>query len=141
MTGSLTLHYNKVLFLLEPTDVARGLARKRVTVHEFPDGRLAIRHRGVDLPFRAFDKLRRVDQAAVVENKRLGAVLARSATGRPRPRASGTGPPRAAPPAEPHVPRLSAGARRCATRGLRAARPPAAGDNSTLRAGYISIWL
>jgi transposase len=76
VTGSLTLHYNKVLFLLEPTDATRGLARKRVTVHEFPDGRLAIRHRGVDLPYRTFDKLRRVDQAAVVENKRLGAVLA-----------------------------------------------------------------
>ena len=76
MTGSLTLHYNKVLFLLEPSEVARSLARKRVTVHEFPDGRLAIRHQGVDLPYRTFDKLRRVDQAAVVENKRLGAVLA-----------------------------------------------------------------
>ena len=76
VTGSLTLHYNKVLFLLEPTDAARGLARKRVTVHEFPDGRLAIRHEGLDLPFRAFDKLRKVDQAAVVDNKRLGAVLA-----------------------------------------------------------------
>src|SRR3954465_4726618 len=76
VTGSLTLHYNKVLFLLEPSEVTRSLARKRVTVHEFPDGRLAIRHRGVDLPYRTFDKLRRVDQAAVVENKRLGAVLA-----------------------------------------------------------------
>ena len=76
VTGSLTLHYNKVLFLLEPTDVARGLARKRVTVHEFPDGRLAIRHKGRDLPYRTFDKLRRVDQAAVVDNKRLGTVLA-----------------------------------------------------------------
>jgi transposase len=76
VTGSLTLHYNKVLFLLEPTELARGLARKRVTVLEFPDGRLAIRHRGTDLPYRVFDKLRRVDQAAVVDSKRLGAVLA-----------------------------------------------------------------
>jgi len=70
------LLYNKVLFLREPTDLARGLARKRVTVHESPDGRLAIRHKGVDLPYRTFDKLRRVDQAAVVDHKRLGAVLA-----------------------------------------------------------------
>jgi hypothetical protein len=76
VTGSLTLHYNKVLFLLEPSEVARSLARKRVSVHEFPDGRLAIRHEGLDLPYRTFDKLRRVDQAAVVENERLGAVLA-----------------------------------------------------------------
>src|SRR4051795_5527785 len=75
VTGSLTLHYNKVLFLLEPTDLARGLARKRVTVHEFPDGRLAIRHKGRDLPYRTFDKLRRVDQAAVGGNKRLGGTV------------------------------------------------------------------
>ena len=76
VTGSLTLHYNKVLFLLEPNELTRGLARKRVTIHEFPDGRLAIRYRGTNLAYRTFDKLRRVDQAAIVENKRLGAVLA-----------------------------------------------------------------
>src|SRR3954469_11915490 len=76
VTGSLTLHYNKVLFLLEPSEVARSLARKRVTVHAFPDGRLAIRHKGRDLPYRTFDKLRKVDQAAVGDNNRLGAVLA-----------------------------------------------------------------
>src|SRR4051812_23692911 len=76
VTGSLTLHYNKVLFLLEPTDAARGLAPKPETGFQFPDGRLALRHKGRDLPYRTFDKLRRVDQAAVVENKRLGAVLA-----------------------------------------------------------------
>src|SRR3954466_6278652 len=76
VSASLTLRYDKMLILLEPTDAARGLARKRVTVHEFPDGRLAIRHKGRDLPYRTFDKLRRVDQAAVVDNKRLGTVLA-----------------------------------------------------------------
>ncbi len=31
---------------------------------------------GLDLPFRIFDKLQKVDQASVVEHKRLGAVLA-----------------------------------------------------------------
>ena len=42
----------------------------------YPDRRFAIRHKGLDLPFRVFDKLRRVGRAEVVENKRLGAVLA-----------------------------------------------------------------
>jgi hypothetical protein len=37
---------------------------------------LVLRYRGADLAYRTFDKLRRVDQAAIVENKRLGAVLA-----------------------------------------------------------------
>ncbi len=63
-------------FLLEPNEITRPLARRRVTVVNYPDGRFAIRHRGVDLPFRPLDKPRQVDQAAIVENKRLGAALA-----------------------------------------------------------------
>jgi transposase len=77
VSASLTLHYDKMLLLLEPNEATRRLARKRVTVVNYPDGRFAIRHRGRDLPFRVFDKLRRVEQAAIVENERLGAVLAR----------------------------------------------------------------
>src|SRR5271170_3075110 len=42
---------------------------------DYPDGRLAIRYRGLDLPYTTFDKLRQVSQGAIVENKRLGAVL------------------------------------------------------------------
>jgi hypothetical protein len=76
VSNALTLQYDKVLFLLQPNDVTRPLARKRVTVIDYPDGRLAIRHEGRDLPYRIFDKLQKVDQAAIVENKRLGDVLA-----------------------------------------------------------------
>jgi len=49
--------------------------RQRVTVVDYPDGRLAIRYRGLDLPYTTFDKLRQVSQASIVENKHLGAVL------------------------------------------------------------------
>jgi hypothetical protein len=76
VSNSLTLQYDKVIFILEPTAITRGLARKRVTVVNYPDGRLAIQHNGVDLPYRTFDKLQQVNQAAIVENKRLGPVLA-----------------------------------------------------------------
>jgi transposase len=76
VSANLTLHYDKMLILLEPNEATRGLARQRVTVVNHPDGRFAIRHKGLDLPFRVFDKLRKVDQAAIVENKRLAAVLA-----------------------------------------------------------------
>ncbi len=48
---------------------------KRVTVLDFPDGRLVIRYEGVDLPYRTFDKIRQVKQTAIVENKRLGSLL------------------------------------------------------------------
>ena len=76
VSNCLTLQYDKVLFLLEPTAISRGLRRKRVTVVDYPDGRLAIRYRGADLPYRTFDKIRHVKQAAVVDNKRLGPLLA-----------------------------------------------------------------
>ena len=73
---NLTLQYDQVMFILEPNAITRPLARKRVTVIDYPDGRLAIRHNGVDLPYRVFDKRPQVNQAAIVENKRLGPVLA-----------------------------------------------------------------
>jgi hypothetical protein len=38
------------VFLLEPNEITRELRRKRVTVVDYPDGRLAIRYRGLDLP-------------------------------------------------------------------------------------------
>lgn len=73
---NLTLQYDKVLFMLEPNEFTRPLARQRVTVYDFPDGRFEIRDQGRSLPYRIFDKLQQVDQAAIVENKRLGPVLA-----------------------------------------------------------------
>jgi hypothetical protein len=76
VSKNLTLQYDKVLFLLEPNEVTRSLACKRVMVLDYPDGRFAIRHNGVDLPYRTFDKRQQVNQAAIVENKRLGPVLA-----------------------------------------------------------------
>jgi hypothetical protein len=76
VSASLTLHCDKMLILLEPNEATRPLARRRVTVVNYPDGRFAIRHQGLDLPFRVFDKLRKVDRAAIVENKHLGAALA-----------------------------------------------------------------
>ncbi len=75
VSGSLTLQYEKVLFLLQPSDLTRGLVRKRVTVHDFPDSRFEIRHQGQALPYVAFDKGRQVPQGSVVANKNLGAVV------------------------------------------------------------------
>ena len=51
VSSNLTLQYDKVVFLLEPNEITRELRRKRVTVVDYPDGRLAIRYRGLDLPY------------------------------------------------------------------------------------------
>lgn len=75
LSQSLTLRYDKVLFILEPSELVTGLPRKRVTVCDYPDGRLEIQYDGVTLPYRTFDKLRSVNRAEVVENKRLGPAL------------------------------------------------------------------
>jgi len=60
---------------LEPrgpvASILRFLAHKRVAVIDYPDGRLSIKYEGRDLPYKIFDKLQKVDQAAIVENKRL----------------------------------------------------------------------
>ena len=46
-------------------------------MHEHEDGRIELRHQGQLLPCRVFvDPERRVRQADIVANKRLGAVLA-----------------------------------------------------------------
>ena len=76
LSQALTLQYDKVLFIVAPTDQAQAAIGKRVTVVDYPDGRLAIRHKGVELAYRTFDKLRQVDQGTIADNKRLGSVLA-----------------------------------------------------------------
>ena len=75
LSGSLTLRYDKVLFILEPNDVSTSLVRQKVTICDYPDGRLEIQHNGICLPYRTFDKIRTVNRAEVVENKRLDAAL------------------------------------------------------------------
>jgi hypothetical protein len=76
LSQALSLQYDKVIFILEPTEQAKAAIGKRVTVIDYPDGRLAIRYRGVELVYRTFDKIRQVSQASIVENKHLGAALA-----------------------------------------------------------------
>jgi transposase len=76
VTAALTLHYNKAMFILEPCELTRALARQRVTVCEYPDGNVEIQHEGRILPYRVFDKMRQVNQPAVVDNKHLDAALA-----------------------------------------------------------------
>jgi hypothetical protein len=75
LSQALTLQYDKVLFILEPSPLAQSAIGQRVTVVDYPDGRIVIHHKGLELAYRTFDKIRQVKQAAVVENKRLGTLL------------------------------------------------------------------
>ncbi len=75
LSQSLTLRYDKVLFILNPTEQATSLAGKKVIVCDYPDGRLEIMHESFSLSYRTFDKLRSVHRTEVVENKRLDDML------------------------------------------------------------------
>lgn len=57
---------------LVPSEPVKAAIDKYVTVFDYPYGRPAIRHRGVDLAHRTFDKVRQVDQGAIANNKHLG---------------------------------------------------------------------
>ena len=75
VTHSLTLQYDKNLYLLTDTPDARAVIGKYVEVYEYPDGRIEVRANGSALPYTIYDRLSEVDQGAVVENTRLGHIL------------------------------------------------------------------
>ncbi|MCD9463399.1 ISNCY family transposase [Photobacterium phosphoreum] len=76
LTRSLTIQYDKVVYLIEPNDANNRLIGKPIMVYDYPDGTISIKHCGQPLTYSVFDKLRTVNQAAIVDNKRLSAVLA-----------------------------------------------------------------
>lgn len=77
LTGSLTLHYRRVMYVVDPTCDAAKVARgKRVLVRENEAGDVVIEYRGTRLPAQAFPKERaRVSSGAIVGNKLLGSTL------------------------------------------------------------------
>jgi hypothetical protein len=76
VSRQLVVHYNRMKFTLHPSEITARLVGQAVEIYDFPDGRLEIRWKGLPLAYSVFDKLQRVSHAAIVENKRLGEVLA-----------------------------------------------------------------
>ncbi|EIW9060329.1 ISNCY family transposase, partial [Klebsiella pneumoniae] len=75
LSKALTFQYDKVMYIIEPTEQNSRIAGEKITVYDYPDGSIAFRHLHRPLGYKIFDKLACVDQGAVVDNKRLGAVL------------------------------------------------------------------
>ena len=76
ISKELAVHYRGNQYLIDPSSKTMGLRGRMCRVYADSDGRVEIRHGSRSLPFQAFNRLRRVTQADVVSNKRLGAVLA-----------------------------------------------------------------
>jgi transposase len=75
LSSALSLQYDKVLYLIEQGEQHRMLAGQRVTISEFPDGRIKITHEGREIGYREFDKESSVPRAEVAGHKRLGVLL------------------------------------------------------------------
>ena len=76
VSKNLTLNYKCVMYLLDPTDAAREVRGKRVMVYETDGGQISIRDGVRQLAAKPFPREQaRITQAAIVENKLLGAVL------------------------------------------------------------------
>src|SRR6201998_4105151 len=75
VTRNLTLHYDRMMLILDPTPLARGLVRKKVEVVNYPDGGFTVEFHGAEPGFKVFDKIQTVQPGAIVDNKRLAAVL------------------------------------------------------------------
>ena len=75
VTNSLTITYDKCVYLLENTEENQRLIGKYLEFLEYPDGTVAIMHNSRKINYSLFDKLSQLNQREIVENKRLGAVL------------------------------------------------------------------
>jgi hypothetical protein len=76
MSRDLVVHFKRRAHLVSPTSETLPLGGKAVRVHEWEDGCVELHCEGRVLPYSIFDKNPIVSQGAIVENKRLGAVLA-----------------------------------------------------------------
>jgi hypothetical protein len=75
VTDSLTLRYERKMYLIEDTPNNRRFIGKYIEVFQFPDGRIEIRVAGVSLPYSTYNKIGTIDHGAIVDNKRLSQVL------------------------------------------------------------------
>ena len=76
MSRNLVVHYKRVSYLVEPTPEALKVGRGKVQIREWQDGRVEIRRGVLTLPYSTVEKEPHVSSGDIVENKRLGAVLA-----------------------------------------------------------------
>jgi hypothetical protein len=75
VTDSLTLRYERKMYLIEDTPGNRRYIGKYIEGFQFPDGRIEIRVAGVSLPYSTYNKIGTIDHGAIVDNKRLSQVL------------------------------------------------------------------
>jgi hypothetical protein len=71
LSYNLTVQYDKVSYWIEDSVENRTLARKRVKVYDDYQGQIKIKYEGRELPYRRFDKIRQVEETAIVEEQEV----------------------------------------------------------------------
>lgn len=75
VSNSLTIQYDRVLYLLEDCNANRLLRRKQIMLHEYPDGSISLYHKNRKIRFtKMYDKDKPI-QGEIVTNKRLDHIL------------------------------------------------------------------
>ncbi len=59
---TLTFRYDKMIYLVEPTEENTRIAGEKIKVYDYPDGTLAFKYGYHSLKYQVFDKLECVDQ-------------------------------------------------------------------------------
>jgi hypothetical protein len=62
VSATLTVQYDRVMYLLDDTAANRGLIHQYLDVYEYLDGRIEIRANGAALACRQYDRLSDIDQ-------------------------------------------------------------------------------
>ncbi len=77
VSKNLTIQYNKEMYLIEDSDLARRYRGHYIETYQFPDGRVELRVNDgtTSLPYSIYDKQTQINQGEIVENKRLGHAL------------------------------------------------------------------
>lgn len=75
VSKSLTVQYDKVLYLIEDNELSRRAIGKYIEVWHYPDGRKELQLNGTALPYSTYYRLSEIDQRAIVNNMRLGRTL------------------------------------------------------------------
>ncbi len=75
VTHSLTVQYDRVIYLLNDTAETRKLMNQYIEVYEYPDGRIELCANGIALDYQRYDRLSEINHGAVVEHKRLSHIL------------------------------------------------------------------
>ncbi|HID4044769.1 TPA: ISNCY family transposase [Pluralibacter gergoviae] len=75
VSKSLTIQDDKMLYLLEDSELSRRAIGKYIDVYHYPDGRKELRLNGETPPYSTYDRLSEVDQSEIVDNKRLARAL------------------------------------------------------------------